>query len=378
MAQLPFRVSLGTGSKMVLCLFFIVRINGNQAENEVFLLANSSSWTQHVSHGMSECKSAGDAADTTSSEQKLISVVIPVFNEELCVVETLQRLNALRDGMAKRTDLEFVLVNDGSSDTTGQIIAAEAALNTHVKLVELSRNFGHQVAVTAGLDAARGDYIAIIDGDLQDPPELIEQMYEIALEGYDVVYGQRRERLGDTWFKKASASAFYRLLNALSDTPIPNDTGDFRLISRRVAIVLSDMRERNRFLRGMVPWVGFTSYAFQYDRDQRRAGTTKYPLRKMLGLATNAITSFSSKPLLLVVRLGLFMLGIGAFSGVCLLCLKLFTTTVVPGITSILISILVFNGLQILIIGVVGTYVAKMFDEIKGRPLYVVKRTINI
>ncbi len=310
--------------------------------------------------------------------QDLISVIIPVFNEEECAAESILRLGQLRDRMSEIADFEFIFVNDGSSDATGQIIFDYAKDDKSLKLIELSRNFGHQIAVTAGLDVSSGDYVAIIDGDLQDPPELIEEMYARALEGYDVVYGKRRQRLGESFFKNFSASAFYRILNLLSDTSIPPDTGDFRLISRRVADALSNMRERNRFLRGMIPWVGFISTPYLYDRDVRRAGSTKYPLRKMVALAMNAITSFSSKPLLLVVRLGLLMVSFGFLAGIYLLYLKIFTNSVVPGVTSILISIVVFNGMQILTIGIVGTYVARLFDEIKGRPLYVVESTCNL
>ena len=312
------------------------------------------------------------------TEPHLITVVIPVYNEEASAEATVGRLDALKQKMLHTAELEFIFVNDGSKDKTSQILHAHADKKPYLKLIELSRNFGHQIAVTAGLDAAQGDFIAIIDGDLQDPPELIEQMYLKALEGFDVVYGQRRKRLGESIFKNSSAWAFYRILKFMSDTEIPVNTGDFRLISRRVADTLANMRERNRFLRGMIPWIGFESAPILYDRDPRRAGTTKYPMRKMLALAINAVMSFSSKPLLFVVRFGLLVFGIGVLAGFYLLYLKFFTETVVPGITSILISIVVFNGIQIAIIGVVGVYVANLFDEIKGRPLYVVSRSFNV
>jgi dolichol-phosphate mannosyltransferase len=184
--------------------------------------------------------------------------------------------------------------------------------------------------------------------------------------------------LGESVFKSVSALVFYRILNFMSDTKIPVDTGDFRLISRRVVVSLAGMRERHRFLRGMIPWIGFKSTPLLYERDIRRAGTTKYPMQKMLSLAINALTSFSSKPLILFVRLGLITASIGILAGLYLLYLKLFTETVVPGLTSVLISIAVFNGLQISILGIVGTYIAKLFDEIKGRPLYVVAQSVNI
>ncbi len=312
------------------------------------------------------------------ADNHLISIVVPVYNEELCIEEMIIRLDALKEKMSSIVQLEFIFVNDGSVDKTGELLKLHAEIKPYLKLVELSRNFGHQIAVTAGIDVSKGDFIVIIDGDLQDPPELIEQMYFIALEGFDVVYGQRQKRLGESVFKSGSALVFYRILNFMSDTKIPVDTGDFRLISRRVVVSLAGMRERHRFLRGMIPWIGFKSTPLLYERDMRRAGTTKYPMHKMLSLAINALTSFSSKPLILFVRLGLITASIGILAGLYLLYLKLFTETVVPGLTSVLISIAVFNGLQISILGIVGTYIAKLFDEIKGRPLYVVAQSVNI
>jgi polyisoprenyl-phosphate glycosyltransferase len=312
------------------------------------------------------------------ADNHLISIVVPVYNEELCIEEMIIRLDALKEKMSSIVQLEFIFVNDGSVDKTGELLKLHAEIKPYLKLVELSRNFGHQIAVTAGIDVSKGDFIVIIDGDLQDPPELIEQMYFIALEGFDVVYGQRQKRLGESVFKRVSALVFYRTLKFMSDTKIPVDTGDFRLISRRVVVSLAGMRERHRFLRGMIPWIGFKSTPLLYERDIRRAGTTKYPMQKMLSLAINALMSFSSKPLILFVRLGLITASIGILAGLYLLYLKLFTETVVPGITSVLISIAIFNGLQISILGIVGTYIAKLFDEIKGRPLYVVAQSVNI
>ena len=308
----------------------------------------------------------------------VISVVVPVFNEEECLPEFLRRVQLLRMQMSPKNDLQVIFVNDGSSDKSFDIIRQASQQSTHIKAIDLSRNFGHQIAVTAGVDASIGDYVAIIDADLQDPPELIQDMYNLACQGFDVVYGQRVKRSGETWFKKLSAKAFYRLLNQMSDTEIPVDTGDFRLISRRVADKLTEMREMNRFLRGMVPWIGFRSTPILYTRDKRYRGVTKYPLRKMIGLATNAVISFSSKPLLVLIKLGLAFLILGIIFGIALLYLKLFTNVVVPGITSILISILFFNGLQIVIIGLVGTHVDRLFDEVKKRPIYIVSETINL
>ena len=317
-------------------------------------------------------------ANKSDERRHLISVVIPVFNEEECIAETIRRLEELRRFLSDGPDLEFIFVNDGSRDRSGQIIREYSERQKHVKLIELSRNFGHQIAVTAGIDFSQGDFVAIIDSDLQDPPEYIHEMYKTALQGYDVVYGKRKKRPGETWFKNLSAALFYRTLGYLSETDIPADTGDFRLISRRAADVLIQMRERHRFIRGMVPWIGLPSKAFEYDRAERHSGHTKYPLRKMIAFATDAILSFSSRPLIFVIQVGLLMILLGLMGGGYLLYLKLFTDSVVPGITSILLSIMIFSGIQISLIGVVGAYVAKLFDEVKGRPLYVVKNSFNV
>ncbi|HEY6966689.1 MAG TPA: glycosyltransferase family 2 protein, partial [Burkholderiales bacterium] len=252
------------------------------------------------------------------------------------------------------------------------------------KLVALSRNFGHQLAVTAGIDHAREGWVAVIDGDLQDPPEAIAEMFRRAREGesegrgYDVVYGQRIARAGESVFKRASAAAFYRLLNWLCDIEIPPDTGDFRVMSARVVRHLKEMRERHRYIRGMVPWIGFRSAAYAYERDARHAGETKYPLRKMLQFAGNAILSFTARPLALATRLGALAVFCGVIGAIYMLYIKLFTDIPVPGVTSILVTIVFFSGVQVMLIGLLGAYVARIFEEAKGRPLYVVARTRNL
>ena len=231
--------------------------------------------------------------------------------------------------------------------------------------------------MSAGVDYACGDFIAIIDADLQDPPECIVPMLRLAQAGNHVVYGQRRSRRGETIFKKASAAVFYRVVRAMCDVDIPRDTGDFRVISNRVAEVLRLMPEKHRFVRGMVPWIGFQSASFQYDRDERYAGTTKYPLPKMIRFAGNAILSFSAKPLGLAIRIGLATIMVGFVGSCYMLYLKLFTAIPVPGVTAILLAIMVFGGAQLLLIGLVGAYVARIFEESKGRPLYVVAERLN-
>jgi len=312
------------------------------------------------------------------NEKKLLSIVVPVFNEEESIAETVKRLQKLRDYLAQEINVELIFVDDGCKDKTLVYLRNFTEHNPNVKVISLSRNFGHQIAITAGIDMASGDFVAVIDGDLQDPPELIADMYRKALTGFDVVYGKRRTRAGETIFKKATAAGFYRLLNYMCEIEIPTDTGDFRLMSRKVVDAFKQMRERHRFVRGMVPWLGFKSVPLEYDRAERFAGETKYPLKKMLAFATNAILSFSSKPLTMAIRLGFLTILAGLVGAAYMLYLKLFTSIPVPGLTAILLSIVLFSGVQILLIGVVGEYIALIFEEIKGRPLYLVAETINI
>ena len=311
-------------------------------------------------------------------EKNLLSIVVPVFNEEASITETVKRLLGLRDNLAQEIDVDLVFVDDGSNDRSLSLLRSIAEQTACVKVVSFSRNFGHQIAITAGIDLAVGDYVAVIDADLQDPPELIADMYRQALTGFDVVYGKRRSRAGETIFKKATAAAFYRLLNYMCEIDIPSDTGDFRLMSRKVVEAFKQLRERHRFVRGMVPWLGFKSAPLEYDRAERFAGETKYPLRKMLAFATNAILSFSSKPLTIAIRLGFLTIFAGIAGGAYMLYLKLFTNIPIPGLTAVLLTIVIFSGAQILLIGVVGEYIARIFEEIKGRPLYLVTETINI
>lgn len=310
-------------------------------------------------------------------EKSLLSIIVPVFNEEGSIAETVKRLLELRDKLALEIDVELVFVDDGSKDRSLPLLRSVAAYAGSVKVISFSRNFGHQIAITAGIDLAAGDYVAVIDADLQDPPELIADMYRMALTGFDVVYGKRRSRAGETVFKRATAAAFYRLLNYMCDIDIPADTGDFRLMSRKVVDAFKQLRERHRFVRGMVPWLGYRAAPLEYDRAERFAGETKYPLRKMLVFATNAILSFSSKPLAMAIRLGFFTILAGIAGGSYMLYLKLFTNIPIAGLTAVLLTIVIFSGVQILLIGVVGEYIARIFEEVKGRPLYLVAETIN-
>lgn len=312
------------------------------------------------------------------SVKPLLNVVIPIFNEEECIQPLFERLVELRNRMREQVEVELLFVDDGSQDNSLPMLLTLSEARPFIKLISLSRNFGHQIAVTAGIDHAEGDWVAVIDADLQDPPEAIADMFALALRGYDVVYGQRRSRKGESTFKKATAASFYRILSALCDVDIPKDTGDFRLMSRRVVTVLRGMREQHRFIRAMVPWVGFRSLAYVYDRDERHAGQTKYPVTRMLKLAANAIVSFSAKPLAVATKLGVIAVTLGLAGAVYMLYLKLFTSIPVPGITSVLVTVVLFGGFQVLFIGLLGEYVARIFEQAKGRPLYVVAEKRNL
>ena len=310
--------------------------------------------------------------------QELLSIVVPVFNEDATIVETVRRLLDLADRMAPEIDMEVVFVDDGSKDDSLPCLVGIARLDDRVKVVSLSRNFGHQIAITAGIDVAMGDYVAVIDADLQDPPELIEDMYRMALKGADVVYGRRRSRAGESAYKKATAAAFYRLLNYICDIEIPANTGDFRLMSRRVVDAFQQLRERHRFIRGMVPWIGFNAVPIDYDRAERYAGETKYPLSKMLHFAADAVLSFSSKPLSIAIRVGAVTVGLGVLGGLVMLYVKLFTEFATPGTTAVLLTVVIFSGIQIFLIGVACMYIARIFEEVKSRPLYLVADTVNL
>ncbi len=305
-----------------------------------------------------------------------LSIIVPCFNEELVIAETHKRLVSVARDLSGY-EIELVFVDDGSHDGTLARLRAFAEHDSSVRVIAFARNFGHQVAVTAGIDAAVGDALVVIDADLQDPPELIVEMIAKWQEGYDVVYGTRVERPGESWFKLASARAFYRLLNRVSNVPIPLDTGDFRLISRRVADALRAMPERDRFLRGMVSWVGFKQWALPYHRAARHAGETKYPLRKMFRFATDGILSFSSAPLQISVGLGLLSAVLALLGILYALVLRVFTQIWVEGWTALMIAVLFIGGVQLISVGILGAYVGRIYNEIKGRPLYVVQERIG-
>jgi dolichol-phosphate mannosyltransferase len=299
-----------------------------------------------------------------------VSIVVPCYNAEDVIAETMKRLCAFARGAD--ADVEIVFIDDGSSDSTRDLIKSFDSQGVPIRLVGFSRNFGHQVAVTAGINLAQGDAIVLIDADLQDPPEVIHDMIKKWREGYDVVYGVRTERAGESGFKRTTARGFYRVLNRLSDVPIPFDTGDFRLMSKSVADVLRAMPEKDRFLRGMVSWAGFRQTPLYYKRAPRYAGVSKYPLTKMIRFAVDGILSFSIKPLQLSVTLGMVSAGVALCGIIYALVLRIFTDIWVEGWTALMIAVLFMGGVQLISIGILGEYVGRIYSQSKGRPLYVV------
>ena len=306
----------------------------------------------------------------------LVSIVVPCFNEQEVVTESHQRLAKLAAAHPEYR-FEFIFVDDGSHDKTLSLLRRIVADDPRTRALALSRNFGHQLAATAGIDQALGSAIVLLDGDLQDPPEVIPEMLAKWREGWQVVYGVRTDRDGESLFKLWSAHLFYRVLNWLSDTNIPLDTGDFRLMDRVVADALREMPERDRFLRGMVSWVGFRQFALPYRRAARFAGSTKYPLRKMIRFASNGIISFSMRPLKLAMNLGLLCAALACAGIVWALVARLTTHNWVPGWTATIIAVFFLGGIQLVCTGILGEYVGRLYMQSKGRPLYIISERIE-
>jgi glycosyltransferase involved in cell wall biosynthesis len=301
------------------------------------------------------------------------SIVAPVYNEEAGLPALYERVSAVMNALGE--PWELILVNDGSGDGSAEKIAELHATDARVKGLSFSRNFGFQVAVSAGLDHASGDAIVLIDADLQDPPEVITDMIAKWQEGYDVVYGVRASRAGETWFKLVTAKLFYRVIDRITGINIPLDTGDFRLMDKRVVNAIRNMPERNRFLRGMVPWVGYRQTGVEYHRQSRFAGVTNHSsLRKMIPFALNAITGFSYFPLQMATYLGFAMAGISAVAIVVVLFVRLFATqTQLTGQATTLVAVLFLGGIQLIFLGIIGEYLGRIYDEVRARPLYLVK-----
>jgi len=303
--------------------------------------------------------------------QPVVSVVIPVYEEENNLLALHSRLTSVL--AQAEPEYEIIFVNDGSRDKSGEVLQAVAEQDPRVLVIELARNFGHQVAISAGLDYARGRAVIIMDADLQDPPEVIPDLIAKWREGYEVVYATRAEREGESWFKVFTASLFYRLIYRITDVKIPLDAGDFRLLDRKVVNVLSKMRERHRFPRGMAAWVGFKQTGVPYRRAARFSGETKYPFRKMLRLAINAITGFSYFPLQLATYIGFVAAGLSTIAIPVVVILRLAGNNSFFGQATTLIAVLFLGGVQLISLGILGEYIGRLYDEAKGRPLYIVR-----
>ena len=309
---------------------------------------------------------------------KKISVVIPMYYEEEVAQECYSKMTQVLSNI-KDYDYEIICVNDGSKDKTLPILEKIAEEDKKVKVISFARNFGHQCAVTAGLKYVTGDAIVIIDADLQDPPELIPEMLKLWEEGNEVIYGKRKTREGESKFKLLTAKMFYNTLNALSDVDIPKDTGDFRLVDRKVVDVINSLPEHNKFLRGLFSWVGFEQKAFEYERKERFAGKTKYPLKKMLKLASDGIIGFSSKPLKIVGGLGIITICISFIILIyAILSFAFKWNQLAPGWTSLMVATTFFSGVILISLWMIGEYISRIYDETKGRPQYIINKEINI
>lgn len=308
----------------------------------------------------------------------LLSVIIPCYNEELVVRESHKRLTSVMQQI--EMDYELIFINDGSRDNTYSILKELASQDPCTKILNFARNFGHQCAVTAGLNNCNGDLAVIIDSDLQDPPEVILDMLEIQKrEGANVVYGVRKKREGESWFKLITAKYFYRTLNKLSDVQFPVDTGDFRLIDRNIIDVFNNMHEKNKYIRGLISWMGYKQVPCYYERKERFAGETKYPLKKMLKFASIGLFYFSKKPLKMATWLGFFSVALCLIYAIIIFIMKLVNpASFVVGWTSIVLLVIFFGGVQLLTVGILGQYIGNLFDEAKDRPEYIIRDKVNM
>lgn len=309
---------------------------------------------------------------------KKLSVVIPMYYEEEVAEECYKRMTKVCTSI-ENYEYEIIFVNDGSKDKTLPILEEFAKNDKNIKVISFSRNFGHQCAVTAGLKYVTGDAIVIIDADMQDPPELIVDMLKLWEQGNEVIYGKRKKREGESKFKLLTASMFYKTLNALSDVEIPKDTGDFRLVDRKVVDVINSLPEHNKFLRGLFSWVGYSQYAYEYERKERFAGKTKYPLKKMLKLAADGIIGFSTKPLKMLGGLGILSIFISiAILIYSLLSFAFKLNNITAGWTSIMVTVTFFAGVQLVSLWIMSEYIGRIYDETKQRPQYIINKKINI
>jgi len=304
---------------------------------------------------------------------ELLSIIIPFYNEQEVITECQARLSSAVQTI--NMNVEMIYINDGSKDNTLSILTKLLETDSRIKIIDLSRNFGKEIAMTAGIDAAKGDAVIVIDADLQDPPELMPKMVEKWREGFDVVYAKRVERKGESFMKKLTARLFYKLINKISDTEIPENVGDFRLMSRQAVNALNEVRERKRFMKGLFAWIGFPQTAIEYSRDPRFAGETNWNYGKLIKFAVEGISSFTQEPLRLATYAG-FLTALGAFIfGLYFIAKTLIFGEAVQGFTTLITVILFFSGVQLLSIGILGEYIGHMFIESKQRPLYFVKKT---
>jgi len=314
--------------------------------------------------------------NTSVRVRPVFSVVVPIWNEEAVIPELYRRVIETMDSTG--ASWELICINDGSHDRSLQMLIELRAQDERVKVIDFSKNFGHQIAITAGADYAEGDAVIVMDADLQDPPDVVLRMIEQWRAGYEVVYAVRAKREGETWFKLLTAKLFYRLMQRISDVNIPLDAGDFRLMDRRVVLAMRQLREKYRFMRGLSSWVGFKQIGVEYERAERYAGETKYPLRKMLRLALNAITSFSYLPLQLATYFGFALAFVSLVGIVLTIFLRLSGSSAFAGQATTLVSVLFLGGIQLIFLGIIGEYLGRIYDEVKARPLYIVSRAYGL
>ena len=314
--------------------------------------------------------------NTSVRVRPVFSVVVPIWNEEAVIPELYRRVIETMDITGE--SWELICINDGSHDRSLQMLIELRAQDERVKVIDFSKNFGHQIAITAGADYAEGDAVIVMDADLQDPPDVVLRMIEQWRAGYEVVYAVRAKREGETWFKLTTAKLFYRLMQRISDVNIPLDAGDFRLMDRRVVLAMRQLREKHRFMRGLSSWVGFKQIGVEYERAERYAGETKYPLRKMLRLALNAITSFSYLPLQLATYFGFALAFVSLVGIVLTIFLRLSGSSAFAGQATTLVSVLFLGGIQLIFLGIIGEYLGRIYDEVKARPLYIVSRAYGL
>jgi glycosyltransferase involved in cell wall biosynthesis len=308
-----------------------------------------------------------------------LTIIVPVYNEEGNLKALFERFEKIKKTIElKKISTDYIFVNDGSEDDSLNILQELANYCKHLKIISFSRNFGHQNAIIAGIQFSESDFTVIIDSDLQDPPELIIEMIELSTSGnFEVVYAKRKRRKGETFFKKLTAKIFYKIFNLFCGVKIPQDVGDYRLITKKVLDELKRCKEKNKFIRGLIPWLGFKSAPVIYERDERHMGKTSYSLSKMINLASNSIFSFSSIPITLLTKFGLFFIFISLFYTIIVLYKKIFFNNIVPGFTAVLIFVTFFGGINLFFLGIIGQYISKVFEQTKDRPEYVIEKKIN-